>query len=199
VSELLVGRDESCEIVIPDRQVSRQHARISATQDGIILEDLGSKNGTHLNGELISQPTILTDGDVIQVALAQQFTFLSSDATVPLDSHPPSPKIQSASGRLLEIDQKSRRVLVNQKEILPPLSHSQYQLLELLYVYDGKVVPRSEIIMAIWGDEQAVEFSEQALDALVRRLRDRIATSDLKHNFIVTIRGHGLRLDNPPG
>ena len=37
----------------------------------------------------------------------------------------------------------------------------------------------------------------QALDALVRRLRDRLATIDSGHSYIVTVRGHGLRLDNP--
>ena len=37
----------------------------------------------------------------------------------------------------------------------------------------------------------------QALDALVRRLRDRLAETQPDHNFIITVRGHGLRLDNP--
>jgi DNA-binding response OmpR family regulator len=50
----------------------------------------------------------------------------------------------------------------------------------------------------VWGEEQAIDVSEQALDALVRRLRDRLATVDPNHSFIITIRGHGLRLDNPP-
>ncbi len=37
--------------------------------------------------------------------------------------------------------------------------------------------------------------SEQAIDALVRRLRDRIAELDPKHQYIITVRGHGFRLD----
>jgi DNA-binding response OmpR family regulator len=59
------------------------------------------------------------------------------------------------------------------------------------------VVPRRTLIETIWGEEQAIEVSEQALDALVRRLRDRLANIDPSHSFIITIRGHGLRLDNP--
>ncbi len=43
-----------------------------------------------------------------------------------------------------------------------------------------------------------MDISEQALDALVRRLRDRIAHVDSSHEYIVTVRGHGLRLENPP-
>jgi pSer/pThr/pTyr-binding forkhead associated (FHA) protein len=53
---------------------------------GVILEDLGSKNGTHLNGIGIAKPTTLRDGDVVQIAYAQQFVYLASDATLPLDS-----------------------------------------------------------------------------------------------------------------
>ena len=39
---------------------------------------------------------------------------------------------------------------------------------------------------------------EQALDALVRRLRERLASVDPQHTYLITVRGHGLRLDNPP-
>jgi DNA-binding response OmpR family regulator len=53
-------------------------------------------------------------------------------------------------------------------------------------------------VAAVWREDEAYEVSEQALDALVRRLRDRIANIDPEHNYIVTVRGHGLRLDNPP-
>ena len=37
-----------------------------------------------------------------------------------------------------------------------------------------------------------------ALDALIRRLRDRLASLDPTHQYIATVRGHGIRLDNPP-
>ena len=38
---------------------------------------------------------------------------------------------------------------------------------------------------------------DQALDALIRRLRDRLAEADPGHEYVVTVRGHGLRLENP--
>jgi DNA-binding response OmpR family regulator len=50
----------------------------------------------------------------------------------------------------------------------------------------------------VWGDEEAVGVSNQALDALLRRLRDRISAIDPAQAYIVTVRGHGIRLDNPP-
>jgi len=83
--ELLVGRDPSCSILISDRQVSRFHARFSLTPDGVMLEDLGSKNGTFCNGSRLEDPVLLSDGDLVQVALVQHFVYLSSDATMPLE------------------------------------------------------------------------------------------------------------------
>ena len=83
---LVIGRDMSCDVVIPDRQVSRYHARLTPAPDGVILEDLGSKNGTYCNGSKIEDPLVLADSDMVQVALIQHFVFLSSDATMPLDA-----------------------------------------------------------------------------------------------------------------
>ena len=59
------------------------------------------------------------------------------------------------------------------------------------------MVSRYKIIETVWGEDQAVVVSEQALDALVRRLRDRLGNVDAQHSYIVTVRGHGIRLDNP--
>ena len=50
----------------------------------------------------------------------------------------------------------------------------------------------------MWGEDQMAGVSDQALDALIRRLRDRLAALDPTHQFIDTVRGHGMRLDNPP-
>ncbi len=59
------------------------------------------------------------------------------------------------------------------------------------------MVSREELIQAVWGEE-AFGVTEQAFDALVRRLRERLAEIDPHHHYILTVRGHGLRLDNPP-
>jgi len=196
---IILGRDEQCDVVIPDRQVSRQHARITPTSGGILLEDLGSKNGTHCNGAPVDGNILLQDGDVVQIALAQQFIYLSSDATLPLEaSFVDHSLTEPALPCRLRLDIRSRRVWIDEVEILPPLSASQFHLLEVLYENQGDVVSRDVLINSVWGDEVANGVSEQALDALVRRLRDRIAAIDPTHSYINTIRGHGLRLENPP-
>jgi DNA-binding winged helix-turn-helix (wHTH) protein len=194
----VVGREIDCEIVIVDRQVSRFHARFTPTSDGILLEDLASKNGTHCNGKQVIDPIILEDGDTIQVALAQKFLFVSSDATLPLESVSSAEPAFELQNLRLRLDKRSRRVWVLGQELEPPLSVAQFLLLEFLYDRLGRVVSRNELIAYVWSDEQAIGVSEQAMDALVRRLRDRLAALDPRHNYIVTIRGHGLRLDNPP-
>jgi DNA-binding response OmpR family regulator len=95
------------------------------------------------------------------------------------------------------MDLKSRRVWVNQQQLVPPLSAQQFKLLWLLYERNGQVVTRPDLVAVVWGDDQMAGVSDQALDALIRRLRDRIAALDPTHQYIDTVRGHGIRLDNP--
>ncbi|HSG44018.1 MAG TPA: FHA domain-containing protein [Anaerolineales bacterium] len=187
---LVLGREPSCDVVITDRQISRYHARLTPTSEGVILEDMGSKNGTHHNGNSLTAPVVLQDGDLVYIAAAQQFIFLISDATVPLTEGSP------ASGRLV-VDLKSRRVWVNHQQLVPSLSAQQFKLLWLLYENKGEVVTRPDLVRKVWGEHQSIGVSDQALDALIRRLRDRIASLDPDHQYINTVRGHGIRLDNP--
>lgn len=196
--ELMVGRDESCDIVIADRQVSRYHARFTPMGDGVQLEDMGSKNGTYRNSVRIEEPVILSDGDLVQVSLVQHFVFISSDATVPLEFEMLPEKEHTPAQGALYLDTRSRRVFLHGKELVPPLSAPQFRLLQVLYDQQGQVVERQDLINYIWGEEEAIGVSEQAFDALVRRLRDRLSLNDPSQNFIVTVRGHGLRLENPP-
>lgn len=53
-----VGADASCDVILNDPQVSRQHAELSATTDGIRIQDLGSTNGTFWQGSRITEVTV---------------------------------------------------------------------------------------------------------------------------------------------
>jgi diguanylate cyclase (GGDEF)-like protein len=66
---LLIGRGRDADIRIQGDGVSRQHARIKAGPDGIQLEDLGSTNGSFVNGEKIER-ALLQDGDKVQLGTA---------------------------------------------------------------------------------------------------------------------------------
>lgn len=63
---LSLGRARSNSIVLDDMLVSRHHARISADDQGLIIEDLGSRNGTFVNGRRV-QTTRLHEGDRIGI------------------------------------------------------------------------------------------------------------------------------------
>ena len=78
----------------------------------------------------------------------------------------------------------------------PPLSAPQFRLLNYLYQQSGKVIARDSLIQEIWQGEDAIGVSDQALDALIRRLRERLQDIDPNHQYIITVRGHGIRLDN---
>ena len=187
---LLIGREATCDVVIPDRMVSRFHARLAAVPEGTVLEDLGSKNGTHHNGTPVAAQVVLQDGDTVQIALIQQFIFLTSDATMPLAD------ADAGIGRL-RLELRSRQVWVNDQVIEPPLSALQFHVLRVLQEHAGQVIGRRQLIVEAWGEEQAIGVTDQALDALLRRLRDRIAEIDPGVTYIVTVRGHGIRFENP--
>ncbi len=100
--------------------------------------------------------------------------------------------------RRIRLEKDSHRTWILNLELDPPLSLLQFKLLLLLLESTGRVISRSEIINSVWGSQEAVGVTDQALDALVRRLRERISELDSQHNYIITVRGQGFRLDNPP-
>jgi len=194
--ELIIGRSEACSITISNQQVSRKHARLTPQETAVFLEDLQSKNGTFLNGETVSEQVKLQEGDHVQIALAQEFIFLSQDATVPLDAEA-FPGTGFSIKPELRLNPNSHRVWVGQIEVKPPLSALQFKLLNFLYNQKGRVATRDEIIDQVWGESASAGVTDQALDALIRRLRERLAEYYPDHNFIITVRGQGFRLDDP--
>lgn len=185
---ITIGRSPDCNIVLDDRQVSRFHARILWSADHYEIEDLGSKNGTHLNGRDVVGRQMVRDGDEIQIALRYKLAFVDAGATAPL-------LFEGQAEVGLRMDIATHQVWVNGALVEPPLSVQQYRLLELLY-NDAGVVGRDEIVHAVWPEAVEGGVSEQSIDALVRRLRERLAELDAEHQYLVTMRGHGFRFEN---
>ena len=72
-----LGRDAECEIRLADPTVSRRHGRLTWTYQGWTLRDLGSNNGTQVNGQLVNAH-LLRDNDLIQLGNVQlRFSFHS--------------------------------------------------------------------------------------------------------------------------
>jgi pSer/pThr/pTyr-binding forkhead associated (FHA) protein len=64
---VVIGRSPGADIVIGDDFISGRHARVNPVGSDAVLEDLGSTNGTELNGQRISRPTSLRPGDKITI------------------------------------------------------------------------------------------------------------------------------------
>lgn len=195
---MTLGREDNNDIVIPERQISRHHVSFHRRgPEHYEIEDMNSKNGTWVNGNRLEGSRKLSDGDEIHLALKVRMRFIGSGVTAPVTRDLPD-VIPSASfkGRL-RIDTEARRVFIKGNEIDPPLSLPQYRLLELLYNNASRVCTRDEVVETVWPEAMGEGVSEQAIDALVRRLRDRLAEIDPDHQYVVTVRGHGFRIDNP--
>jgi Domain of unknown function (DUF1707)/FHA domain len=65
-----IGRTQECDLRIADLSVSRLHAQLARGQDGWLLSDLGSHNGTRVNGWLVREPVPVRAGDVLQFGSA---------------------------------------------------------------------------------------------------------------------------------
>ena len=66
-ADQVVGRDASADITVPDRAISRRHARLSHDEDGVWLEDLGSTNGTYVNGARVTNRCRLHNEDEVKL------------------------------------------------------------------------------------------------------------------------------------
>jgi|SRR5688572_293253 len=64
---VVIGRGNECDVVIQDMKASRQHCKLSRKEAGFLLEDLGSRNGTLVNGAKITAPVLLKANSTFQV------------------------------------------------------------------------------------------------------------------------------------
>lgn len=78
-NEMFIGRDLSNDVVINDPEISRRHSRLFTQGNTYVLEDLGSTNGTFVNGQRLMGPNMLRPGDVITFGERMSLVFESSD------------------------------------------------------------------------------------------------------------------------
>lgn len=84
-----IGRGENCHLRPNSEQVSREHAEFSITPEKVVVRDLGSRNGTLVNGKTLTEPCILKDRDLIQVG---PLTFAISIEGAPVPAAAQAPK-----------------------------------------------------------------------------------------------------------
>jgi pSer/pThr/pTyr-binding forkhead associated (FHA) protein len=176
---LTLGRDSANDIIIDHPLASRRHARLEHDENGYLIRDLESTNGTFVNGDRIEGAHMLRNQDKVWVA-DTEIIFNDPEAT----QKGPLP---------MEILQRVRanEVYLNGKSLDPPLTVKEFQLLELLYTHKGQVISKDEIAKNVWDYEV---YDYNAIDALVYRLRQRIEQDPGNPRFLVTVRGFGYKL-----
>ena len=180
----VLGRAAECDVVVEGRLISRQHACIRRSGGAYILEDLGSHNGTTLNGQLLARPWTLHDGDRIELGGVGRLIFVDGDAT---STRPMPPAADIA------LDLVAQDVWVDGQRLVPPLSPAQFSLLQLLLARANQICTRDEIVAAVWPEAHG-GVSDEAIDALIKRLRARLAEAPNGQRYLVTLRGRGLML-----
>jgi pSer/pThr/pTyr-binding forkhead associated (FHA) protein len=91
--QLIIGRDSSNSVAINDAEISRKHSRLSFQGGKYVLEDLGSTNGTFVNGQRLAGPVVLKPGDVVslgeQIVLMYDAINMDPGATIASPRHAP--------------------------------------------------------------------------------------------------------------
>jgi DNA-binding response OmpR family regulator len=186
-----IGRLADNDVVIVDRLASRRHAVLERQHGQYAIRDQESRNGTFVNGQRLSEPHVLRDGDEIQIGLEFKALYIDPEATGALVTD------AIVRGRGLWVDLERREVWVQGTKLAPPVSKAQFELLALLHSDPGRVFAREEIIAAVWPDDASQGVSDETIDALVGRLRRRIGSVDPAHQYVVTVRGHGFKFVQP--
>jgi hypothetical protein len=177
-----IGRDAVCGLIVSDRRVSKRHARLRWTGSGWLLEDLGSKNGTTLNGAPTS-PTgpELRDGDWICLGgLMARFGHLTAAQAANLDSERMAQVRSSAEmRRRLGHDLQPLRLLLRLLEMAMEVATAERGFV-LLAGRDGKLRPEVAIGFSVQDlrDERfrgSVGAVKQALESGVLAISDAVA------------------------
>ncbi len=122
---VVIGRQAQCDITLPHTDVSRQHAEVSLEAGNYVLRDLGSTNGTFLNGKEIKGPTALSPGDRIEMG-SRVVTFCR---LAPEDLTPPDPALQGDRTVVAQRMPTSNDAFVGNLAEIPP--YAVLQVIEM--------------------------------------------------------------------
>jgi pSer/pThr/pTyr-binding forkhead associated (FHA) protein len=177
---IVVGRAVENGIVITSKRVSREHARVRRDGWRVMLEDMGSTNGTFLNGERVLSPIALHDEDRIKVG------------DVVLTFHDPDITFRDTPFPALEVDVTAGVVRVDRRAVT--LAPKEFALLAYLYERQGEVCSKDDIGIAVWPEYQQEGVYDYQVENLVRRLRSKLEPDASDPQMLLTIRGLGYKL-----
>ena len=176
---ITIGRAIQNDIVITSKRVSREHARVRREGWRVMLEDLGSTNGTFLNDERILAPVALHDGDRIKIG------------DVILAFHDPDITYRDTPFPELQVDVTAGVVRVDRRVV--ELSPKEFALLAYLHEHRGHVCSKDDIGDAVWPEYHEGVYDYQ-VENLVRRLRSKLELDPANPQLLLTMRGMGYKL-----
>ncbi|HEU5314551.1 MAG TPA: FHA domain-containing protein [Chloroflexota bacterium] len=197
---LTVGRDADNTIRVDSPYVSRFHLRIEWHDGAATLFDLGSRNGSLLNGERVYGRAALSEGDVIAVGDATircrashvrdapTRTLLFSRALAAPSSAPPPPASRDDA---LYLEAGTHEVFVGGRPLARPLSVQEFDLLRYLYQHRPRVCTRQELGDTIWGRDM---WDPNMLHRLVHRVKEKLEPSLVRPRYVQTVPRVGYRL-----
>lgn len=203
-STVTIGRDATCEIAFPEvPSLSRAHARVRYTDDGVVVEDLGSTNGTFVNDRRVSGGIFLASGDRIQFG-ALHFKFFREE-DVEAAYHEAIHLLVTQDG-LTEIANRRKfneelsREFARAVRHERPLSVIVFDIDGFKHINDtmghlcgdfvlkrlaricGKRLRPEQVFARMGGDEFAILSPETSLDG-VRTMAERLRASIEEHRF----------------
>jgi phosphoserine phosphatase RsbU/P len=156
--EHVIGRRSDCQIFVPDMRVSRQHARLWREGESWTLEDLGSNNGTYVNGVRVQAATPLRHEDEIAIA--------SNKIRVEAQDHPSEPKLGTA---VTIVDVAVQALLASRDETsrAPALPHGSAEARTTGRLLERKLEALTQILHATASSDTAEALLERVVDALL--------------------------------
>ncbi len=70
-SEIIIGRSRDCSLILQAPSISRRHSQLRIFGDAVYLKDMGSRNGTYINGVKLNDEKELRDGDIIRMGMLE--------------------------------------------------------------------------------------------------------------------------------
>jgi DNA-binding response OmpR family regulator len=151
-----------------------------------VVVDLGSTNGTRINGASVGAAALIGDGDYLEVAdIRLQFQLSASTVTLSVE----------AMVSPLSVDLARHEVRL--RGDLLALTPKEYRLIAFLYGRDGAVATSEEIASEVWPELDGA-VSDDSITQVVARLRRKVEDDPGDPRFILTVRGFGYRLAATP-
>jgi hypothetical protein len=208
---VFLGRDDDCTIQLESPYVSRRHARIAVGHDAAVFADLGSHNGSMVNGKRVEADTTLKPGDTIAIGdvtiecipgtprTVKTRTLVRPSVSPPSEDMPPNlpghtltldvPEVPLTE--CLRLDARTMRVWIDDQPLQKRLSAQEFKLLSYLHEHRDRICTRQELGNAIWG---RYTWDPNLLYRLVRRLKEKIEPDPKQPRFLQTVPWVGYRL-----